>query len=468
MNLSTDLKSSSSSPTVGIVGGGLAGLATGCALADSGFRVTIFERRPFLGGRASSYEHPATGEVVDNCQHVLFGVCTNLIEFYQRIGVEGNIRWFDEMTFIEPGGRQSVLRPSSLPAPLQTLPSFLSFPFLDARDKFTIARAMAALAPFPAQDTGESFMNWLNRHNQTHNAIERFWKPVLISALSDDLECVSVSAAGQVIRETTKSTEARRMGIPTIPLTQLYSAAQNYIVERGGEVKLRSGVESLHSESDTPVLKSAEGMNKFDFVVMALPFFSLSNVLPQNGPSTALRNQINKFGSAPITGIHLWFDRQISDLDHAVLLDRTIQWMFHKSRLLERNSEGSYVELVVSSSKNLIPKSKQEIVDLVLGEVREFFPASRAANLVKSTVIKELNATYSPRPGIDRERPSQITGWPRVFLAGDWTATGWPATMEGAVRSGYLAAEALLKSAGMDKSFIVPDLPASGFMRLFP
>ncbi len=402
MNLSADLKSSSSSPTVGIVGGGLAGLAAGCALASSGFRVTIFERRPFLGGRASSYEHPATGEVVDNCQHVLFGVCTNLIEFYQRIGVEGNIRWFDEMTFIEPGGRQSVLRPSSLPAPLQTLPSFLSFPFLDARDKFAIARAMAALAPFPAQDTGESFMNWLNRHNQTHNAIERFWKPVLISALSDDLECVSVSAAGQVIRETMKSTEARRMGIPTIPLTQLYSAAQNYIVERGGEVKLRSGVESLQPEADTPVLKSAEGMEKFDFAVMALPFFSLSSVLPQNGPSTALRNQINKFGSAPITGIHLWFDRQISDLDHAVLLDRTIQWMFHKSRLLERNSEGSYVELVVSSSKNLIPKSKQEIVDLVLGEVHEFFPASRTANLMKSTVIKELNATYSPRPGIDR------------------------------------------------------------------
>src|SRR5579871_1168161 len=117
MNLSTDLKSSSSSPTVGIVGGGLAGLATGCALADSGFRVTIFERRPFLGGRASSYQHPATGEVVDNCQHVLFGSCTNLIDFYRRIGVLDKIRWTEEMTFIEPGGRQSVMRPSMFPAP---------------------------------------------------------------------------------------------------------------------------------------------------------------------------------------------------------------------------------------------------------------------------------------------------------------------------------------------------------------
>src|SRR5579859_2130692 len=180
-----------------------------------------------------------------------------------------------------------------------------------------------------------------------------------------------------------------------------------------------------------------------------------------------------------------WFDRQISDLDHAVLLDRTIQWMFHKSRLQHRgraalqgrvnieNSEGasapegSYIELVVSSSKSLIDKSRAEIVDLALAEVREFFPAARPANLVKSTVIKEVNATYSPRPGIDVHRPYSLTSWPRVFLAGDWTATGWPATMEGAVRSGYLAAEALARAAGQDRRFISPDLPPAGLMRLF-
>ena len=178
---------------------------------------------------------------------------------------------------------------------------------------------------------------------------------------------------------------------------------------------------------------------------------------------------------SPITGIHLWFDRQISDLDHAVLLDRTIQWMFHKSRLLatrkDKDTEefgGSYVELVVSASKNLIEKSRAEIVDLALNEVREFFPAARAANLVKSTVIKEVNATFSPRPGIDACRPPQATVWPRVFLAGDWTATGWPATMEGAVRSGYLAAEALLQAAGVQsKRFLSPDLRPTGLMRLF-
>src|SRR5277367_118322 len=177
-----------STSSVAIAGGGLAGLAAACALAESGFCVTLFERRPYLGGRASSYEHPGTGEVVDNCQHVLFRVCTNLVEFYRRIGVEDKIRWFDEMTFIEPGGRASVMRASPLPAPLHTAPSFLRFPFLDAKDKVAIARAMAALTLTTQRDTGESFQQWLQRHGQTENSIQRFWRPILVSALSEELD----------------------------------------------------------------------------------------------------------------------------------------------------------------------------------------------------------------------------------------------------------------------------------------
>jgi len=454
-------------PRVAVVGGGLAGLAAGCALAQSGLRATLFERRPYLGGRASSYQHPATGEIIDNCQHVLFGSCTNLIEFYGRIGVKDKIRWSDQMTFIEPGGRTSVLRPTFLPAPFHTAPSFLSFPFLDFRDKIAIARAMASLVPFSLQDSGESFMDWLQKHGQTKGAIERFWKPILVSALSDDLHRVSVSAAAQVVRESMKSEEAGRMGIPTIPLTELYAAAQDYITKRGGDVRLRCGVESMHLENGEPVLNLAEGAAKFDFVVLAVPYFAMAALLPQAGDAQPLRDKITHFESSPITGIHLWFDRQISDLEHAVLLDRTIQWMFHKSKLQGRDHEGSYIELVVSSSKDLIEKSRQEIIDLALSEAREFFPETRSANLVKSTVIKEVNATYSPRPGIDGYRPKQTTIWPRVFLAGDWTATGWPATMEGALRSGYTAAEAVLHSVGQEKKFLVPDLPAAGLMRLF-
>src|SRR6266436_905883 len=456
-------------PTVAIAGGGLAGLAAACALADSAFRVTLFERRPYLGGRASSYEHPGTGEVVDNCQHVLFRVCTNLIEFYRRIGVEDKIRWYDEMTFIEPGGRASVMRASPLPAPLHTAPSFLQFPFLNTKDKLAISRAIAALTLISQPDTGRDFLDWCHQHGQTETAIERFWKPILVSALSEDLDLISISYAAQVVRESMKSPEARHMGVPTIPLTDRYNRAGDYIRARQGEIRFRSSLETFSPDLSQVRIRAAEGEGNYDYLILALPFESLDRVLPQLPDAVPLRENLSHFEHSPITGIHFWFDRQITDLDHAVLLDRTIQWFFHKSRLLATrapsNAEaGSYIELVVSSSKSLIDKSRAEIVDLALKEVREFFPAARAANLVKSTVIKEVHATYSPRPGIDTYRPHQATAWPRVFLAGDWTSTGWPATMEGAVRSGYLAAEALLRAEGTPSNFLQPDLAPDGFI----
>jgi len=495
-------------PTIAVAGGGLAGLAAACALADSGFRVSLFERRPFLGGRASSYEHPGTGEVIDNCQHVLFRVCTNLVEFYRRIGVEDKIRWYDEMTFIEPGGRTSVMRASPLPAPLHTAPSFLKFPFLSLKDKLVISRAIAALTLTAQPDTGSSFQNWCRQNNQTHNAIERFWKPILVSALSEDLDRISISSAAQVVRESMKSPAARHMGVPNIPLTDLYNRAGDYIRARGGTLHFRSSLETFSPEGSQVRVGVAGREELFDFIVLALPYDALDRALPQTPEAAPLREKISHFESSPITGIHLWFDRQITTLDHAVLLDRTVQWMFNKSRLLDKSGntnntahegdfsrpeaeqalkgrgfsraaatapatgtsapEASYIELVVSSSKSLIEKSKTEIVELALKEVHEFFPAARDAQLIKSTVIKEVRATYSPRPGIDAFRPQPATIWPRVFLAGDWTATGWPATMEGAVRSGYLAAEALTQAAGMKRQkFLVPDLRPTGLMRLF-
>ena len=485
---------SNSQPKVAIAGGGLAGLAAACALADTGFRVTLFEKRPFLGGRASSYEHPGTGEVVDNCQHVLFRLCTNLIEFYERIGVASQIRWFDQMNFIEPGGRTSIMKSSFLPAPLHTAPSFWNFSFLSTADKFSISRALMPLTLTPQRDSGESFQQWLDRHGQSRTAVQRFWYPILVSALSEELDRISIPAAAQVIRESMKSHGARQMGVPMIPLTDLYNAAGDYLQKRGGVLYFRQPVEGfdataaqvklcLRSENAGAALLGSSAKSEdlpgqqdevYDYLVLALPFDALERILPDVPESLSLREQISHFESSPITGIHLWFDRQISDLEHAVLLDRTIQWMFHKSRLqpirtqANATNTGSYIELVVSSSKTLIDKSRSEIVDLALSEVREFFPAAREATLVKSTVIKEVNATYSPRPGIEAHRPSTTTAWPRVFLAGDWTATGWPATMEGAVRSGYHAAEAIAHSAGIANArFISPELSPTGLMRLF-
>lgn len=463
---------------VAVVGGGLAGLAAGSALAENGFHVTLFERRPYLGGRASSYQHPGTGEVVDNCQHVLLGCCTNLIEFYRRIGVENKIRWFDQLTFLEPGGRASVIRSSWLPAPFHTAPAFLRATCLNLADKLAVAAAMAALAPLTPSDNGETFLAWLRRHGQTDGAINRFWKTVLVSALNEELENVSVRSAAQVIRESfLKSATAGRMGIPTVPLSDLYSAAGDYICARGGAVEFRCNVESFRAEPAQVKLLVSGQEQIFDFVILAVPFDVLCRLLPRTTAAEPLQQSLAHFETSPITGIHLWFDRQITELEHAVLLDRTIQWMFHKSKLFAAGrhgfsdaaaSNGSYVELVVSSSKSLVDKSRAEIIDMALKELCEFFPAARDANLIKSTVIKEIHATYSPRPGIDAYRPGSQTAWPRVFLAGDWTATGWPATMEGAVRSGYVAAQYVARVAGQRRvAFLTPDLPAAGFMRLF-
>jgi zeta-carotene desaturase len=461
-------------PTVAIAGGGLAGLAAGCALAEAGFRVSLLERRPYLGGRASSYQHPGTGEIVDNCQHVLLGCCTNLLDFYRRAGVQDKIRWYEKLTFLEPGGRASVIAPSWLPAPLHTAPAFLRADCLNFRDKLAISRAMAALAVAAPEDRGESFLDWLKRHGQTAQAIERFWKTILVSALNEDLDRVSVPYGAQVVRESfLKSVAAGRMGIPMVPLTELYGTARDYIRARGGEIQLRAGVESFRAEASAVNVTANGQERKYDYLILAVPFDGLGRILPDTPLSGPLVAALGQFSSSPITGIHLWFDRQISELDHAVLLDRTIQWMFHKSRLIQAREKadgtGSYVELVVSCSRSLVEKSKAEIVEMAVKEAQEFFPGARSAKLLKSTVIKEVHATYSPRPGIDKYRPKPETAWPRVFLAGDWTATGWPATMEGAVRSGYLAAEALARFAGgASASFLVPDLRPTGLMKLFP
>jgi squalene-associated FAD-dependent desaturase len=457
--------------SVAIVGGGLAGLAAGCALAEAGLRVTVFERRPYVGGRASSYEHPGTGEVVDNCQHVLLGCCTNLIDFYDRLGVSGKIRWFDELTFIEPGGRMSRMAPSFLPAPMHNVPTFLRAKMLSAGDKIAISRAMAVMSRGLPEDSSEDFLSWLRHHKQTEQAIERFWKTVLVSALNEDLDRMSVRYATQVFRESfMKSAAGGRMGLPSIPLSDLYGSAIEYIRARGGEVLLRSSVNAFGPKQDRVGVLTSSGEQQFDFVVLAAPFQNVASLLPSDESAKPIKDQVAKFEPSSITGIHLWFDREITPLPHAVLLDRTIQWMFHKSKFhedRENADKGSYVELVVSASKSLVHKSREEILELATRELAEFFPAVRDAKLVKATVIKEIYATYAILPGLDMYRPAAKTQWPQVFLAGDWTATGWPATMEGAVRSGYLAAEALMKSAGQDEKFIVADLPVTGFMKLF-
>lgn len=433
----------------------------------------LIERRPFLGGRASSYRHPGTEEVIDNCQHVLLGHCVNLLDLYRRLGVGNAIRWFDRLNFLEPGGARSVLEPSLLPAPFHSAPSFLRARAFSFADKLAIARGMSAFLWGVPPDTEEAFEGWLARHGQTRGAIEHFWKPVLISALNENLDCISVHYAGQVIRQSLlRSPAAGRMGIPIIPLSDLYGRAVDYLEARGGRVDLRAAAVGFEwpEQGRQWIVSTEEKRFAADAVIFALAFENMSRLmpaLPENAEAEKLKSALAQFAHSPITGIHLWFDRQITDLDHAILLDANIQWIFHKSRLQpeRRAREGSYVELVVSASKSMVDMPRQQIIDLALRELAGFIPAAGEARLEKAAVVKEVRATYSIRPGLDALRPSSASPWPGAYLAGDWVATGWPATMEGAVRSGYMAAEAVERDAGRPARRLCPEIPASGLMR---
>ena len=460
------------SARIAIAGGGLSGLAAACALAEAGHKVTLFERRAFLGGRASSYEHPGTGEVVDNCQHVLLGCCTNLLDLYRRLGVSDKVRWYRKITFIEPGGRAGAIASTGLPAPFHSGISFAAYPLLSLRDKLGIARALVKLMPGVPADTSEDFLSWLRRHGQTQRAIDRFWAPVLISSLNEDLDKCSVQYSAMVFRDAfLKSAAAGAMGVPTIPLSDLYGVAADYIRARGGEVLLRRAVDSLDSDADAAIVRSGGEELRFDYAISAVPFHALHKLLPAGEASDVLCRQANHLHTVPITGIHLWFDREVTPLEHAALLDRTIQWMFQKSKIQPQRAgqsgQGSYLELVVSASKTLLEMGRAEVIELAVRELAEFFPAVREAKLLKATVVKEVHATFAPAPQHEAYRLPPQTPWPRLFLSGDWTKTGWPATMEGAVRAGYLSAEAVAHASTCAKTFLAPDLAPQGLMRLF-
>ena len=267
------------------------------------------------------------------------------------------------------------------------------------------------------------------------------------------------------------------MGFSSLPLSELYHFAVDCIEANGGKVLLRTSVEGFAREAQTGrwTVQAQGAQVDAGAVILALPFEATQKLLPalpalEPDATNPLPEQIGHFEHSPITGVHLWLDRKITDLPHAVLLDTTMQWMFNKTLLqpgTRAKDAGDYLELVVSASKALVPMQRQEIIDLALAELAQFFPAARQAKLLKATVVKEVRATFCVTPGLDAQRPRPETAWSGVFLAGDWTATGWPATMEGAVRSGYLAAEAYMRSQGRAQKFLQADLPPQGLMKLF-
>jgi zeta-carotene desaturase len=301
---------------------------------------------------------------------------------------------------------------------------------------------------------------------------------VLVSALDEELDRTDARFGVDVFwKAFLSNSTGYRMGVPAVPLANLYDGCKSEIERRGGEVILRAPVRSLKMENgELAGVRFDEGREESaDAYVFAVPHTALAELLPesvkQGDPSLA---NLDRIKVAPITGVHFWFDRTVMREPFVTLLDTTTQWIFNKTALYadlngaRKSSEaGQYLQLVISASYDLLQKSRQEIIDLCLAELRQALPAAREAQLVKATVIKEAAATFSPEPGVDRYRPKQVTSIHRLFLAGDWTATGWPATMEGAVRSGYLAAEALLRADGAPRTFLQPDLAPDGFMAMW-
>ena len=477
-------------PHVVIVGGGLAGLAVASALVNRGLRITILESRPRLGGRASSFPDPVTGELVDNCQHVSMACCTNLADFCRRVGIDGMLRREPELVFLGPNGDVSTFRTGPGPAPFHLTGSFLSARFLSLRDKIQVAYGLACLAWGRDDRPGESVADWLLRHGQGLRAINLFWGSVLISALNERLDQMDLGHARKVFLDGfLRNRTGFQLELPLVPLGELYGTRlESWLHAHDVSVRLTTGVRSIQPDDDGAIrgvtLRSGESIAA-DFVVVTVPFDRVQDLLPQ-----VIRERIPSLThlitmkSSPITGVHFWFDRQVCPFAHVVTPGRLIQWVFNHSAIQGRrapielteiqpiaeapepaSSEGQYLQLVISASYDLLPLDKQAIRDVVLAELAEIWPAARSAKLLRWWVVTEHGATFAVRPGIEAMRPPQRTPIDGLFLAGDWTDTGWPATMEGAVRSGYLAAQEILKVLDRPTRLIRPGLKSGALAR---
>jgi squalene-associated FAD-dependent desaturase len=438
-----------------VVGGGLAGMAAAVALESQGQTVTLLESRKTLGGRAGSFEDPQTGEILDNCQHVLLGCCVNLIDFYQRIGAADRIHWESTIHFFDPQGREHRLwAMSGLPAPLHLALSGAMFGALTFSERLALSRAMLAMLRLGKNERARladiSFGQWLKDHHQPDTLIDKFYDLVLISALNENCRDASAAYAIQVFVEGMLLHEsAYRMGTPACPLGKLYESLPCR------DVRLATRITAIRFDGRRAV--GVEIGNEYlpaDAVIIAVNYPLLEKWIPPELAKTDVRFAgLAQLQSVPILGAHLWFDRPILTTPHAALIGGPLQWLFRKPQ-----GDGSAVHGVISAARDWIGRDKDECLKLFTRQIRQTFTAARSAKLLRGSIVIEKRATFSPLPETDRLRPAQFpaaSGIAGLFLAGDYTQTGWPATMEGAVRSGYLAAEAVINQPG---KFLRPDL----------
>jgi zeta-carotene desaturase len=431
-----------------VVGGGCAGLSAATALAERGRRVLVLEARPTLGGRATAFTDPGTGERVDNGQHILMGCYHDTFRFLDRIGARRDVQLQERLTveMIDGAGNRSRLECSSMRPPFNLLGGLATWSALDWRDRVSALRVGRAFTV----RRNETVRSWLVRRGQTPRLVEMLWEPLAVAALNQSIDVAAAEPFTRVLAEMLgDDPRDASLAMPMKPLDELYTLpAKAYIEARGGEVRT-SAQARIQCDGETTVVVRDESLRAAT-VICAVPWFALADVFID--PPAPLRSVIaaaTHTAAAAIVTVNLWFDRVVTEEMLVGLPGRTFQWIFDKRRVF--GEQTSHLSLISSAADAIAGESNEQLIDLACGEVRDAIPAARDATLRRAVVVREKRSTFSVAPG-QPTRPSVHTGIAGLLLAGDWIDTGLPATIESAVRSGHMAA-----AAATDPRSPIPD-----------
>ncbi len=437
-----------------IVGGGLSGLNAAVSLASKGKRILLLEQRQYLGGRTHSFTDETTGDVVDNGQHLMMGCYKETRLYLQTVGSEhlASLQPSLRIDFVDPAKGSSTLESSPLPAPFHVLAGLLRLTHLSPLNRLRILRVGKELLRTSTEKErlldSLTVDEWLTGLGQTEESKNYLWNTIAIGTLNDHPKKVSALLFFRVLRAAFMGTrEDSCLLIPKVGLsTLLVNPAVDFLSKHPGEIRTGTRVHTMTVDHDrVRNLHTAAGdVFEAEFFVLAAPYFDLPMMLPDDliVPSLPL------FISTPIVSINLWFDREVFEKEFTAVLNSTIQWIFNRTRICtSRHSDTGktqHLSLVISGAEDFVEFDKESIVQIAMNDLRRILSRVNDATLVHSLVVKEKRATFSPRPGMELVRPDTRTKLQNLFLAGDWTNTGYPATIEGAVISGRKAAEAVL------------------------
>lgn len=443
---------------VAIIGGGFAGLSAGVALAERGYRVALLERKPALGGRAYSFEDPDTGDFVDNGQHVLMGCYRETLDFLGRIGSSGKLVFLRdlEIEMLAGPGRSAILRTARLPGPLHMTAALMRYRHLGPGERIAVVRAGLRTLSMRRRERAAleklTVAQLMDELRQSENARRSFWYPLSVATLNDEPEVSSAALLAEVLKRAFFSRRRDSAFVYSrVGLTDLYCPASRRVIEEaGGVVSEHAIVEALEMGENGLVaslrLRDGRRLGAANFIA-AVSAPQLVRMLPENAVADRFFSRVDELGTSPIICVHVWFDREITRSAFVGFIGTTTQWMFNKRRIFERHGERhpGYLSFVISGARKLVDQPNEELLEVVMRDLRAMMPAARNASIVKALVLKEKQATMAPAPRSHELRPPTATPLPNFFLAGDWVQTGLPATIESAVISGRRAAAAVVQ-----------------------